>query len=273
MIVETAARMESILALSEALEGKDITEQESENNIADNLVSVVGFDGEPSCHADGSIRVKAKGACTGLLITTDGFVLTAYHAISLYIDDWKRIRKEHPPTEANVNSWLEDVKMRYVIVDQNRGVYPIDVTFYARDPFRDIALIKAVNFRKPKPVPFLTATRDLEVDDTIKLLGLKDQRPHNQYGQVINASTDQEAKYIETGKKVFTYDTFLTDAYAVPGFSGGPFLTSRGEFAGVALYSQLIGIGEIGHAGGGKVRNIVNLVKIAVDELYKAENS
>src|SRR3989344_1959486 len=262
------AGLESKLALKRVMEGnrnRDLTEQESERNIADNLVVVAGFDEIDKRLADGSVNMKTKGVGTGLQLTTDGFILTAYHNIQAYEEDWRRINETNPATEANVHSWMEDMKMRYAVVDQQRNSYPIDTTFWTANPTLDIALIKAVILKKPKPIDFRIATEDLEVDDEVKLFGLREQRPYNKYGKVISASRDAPIRHAKTGKLVSTtYDTFLTDAYGTPGFSGGIFTTLHGEFAGLALYIQKNGNGQIGHAGGAKAKNIVKLFEESV---------
>jgi hypothetical protein len=269
------AGLESKLALNRVMEGnrnRNLTEQDSEKNIADNLVVVAGFDGVNEHLPDGSANMKSKGAGTGLRLTTDGFILTAYHNIQAYEDDWRRIQEENPPTQANIHRWMEDMKSQYVVVDQNRTAYPIDITCWAINPALDIAVIKAVILEKPEPVDFRLVTGDLQVGDEIKLLGLRNQRPYNQYGKVISASRDADINHPETGERQSTtYDTFLTDAYGTPGFSGGVFTSLRGEFAGLALYIQNNGNGQIGHAGGAKASNIVNLVKEFAYELNKLD--
>ena len=267
------AGLESRLTLNRVMEGnrnRNLTEQESEKNIADNLVVVAGFDGMKERLADGSVNMNGKGIGTGLRLTTDGFILTAYHNIQAYEADWRRINAENPATEANVHSWMEDMEMRYAVVDQQRNAYPIDTTFWVTNPGLDIALIKAVILKKPEPIDFRLVTGDLKVGDEIKLFGLRDQRPYNQYGRVISASHDVPINYPETRELVSTtYDTFLTDAYGTPGFSGGVFTNLRGEFAGLVLYIQRDGTEQIGHAGGAKARNIVDLVKESAYRLNK----
>ena len=267
------AELESRLALNRVMGGnrnRDLTEQESEKNIVDNLVVVVGFDGINERLADGSVKMEGKGVGTGLRLTTDGFILTAYHNIQAYEDDWRRINAENPATEAIIHSWMEYMKMRYAVVDQRRNVYPIDTNFWATNPALDIALIKAVILEKPEPIDFRLVTGDLEVGDEIKLLGLRDRIPYNQYGKVVSASRDAPINHAETGELVSTtYDTFLTDACGIPGFSGGVFTNLRGEFAGLALYIQRNGNEQIGHASGAKAKNIVNLVKESAYELNK----
>jgi S1-C subfamily serine protease len=111
---------------------------------------------------------------------------------------------------------------------------------------------------------------DLKVGDEIKLFGLRDQRQYNQYGRVISSSRNALTNHPETRELVSTtYDTFLTDAYGTPGFSGGVFTNLRGEFAGLALYIQRNENEQIGHAGGAKARNIANFIKESAYELNR----
>ena len=261
MIHESSqAMLESKLALNRVMEGnrnKDLTEQESEKNIVDNLVMVAGFDDMNERRA--SVR-KTKGVGTGLRLTTDGFILTAYHNIKEYEDDWKRINAENPATKSNIHSWMEDMELRYAVIDQQRNVYPIDTTLWITNPAYDIAIIKAIILKKPEPIDFRLVTGDLKIGDEIKLFGFKDERQYNQYGKVISASHNIKTRNsVSTEYDTFLTDTFLTDAYGTPGFSGGVFTNLRGAFAGLVLY--IIGHGEIGHAGGIKAKTIVSLVK------------
>ena len=268
------AGLESRLALNKVMRGdknRYLTKQESEKNIKDNLVVVAGFDGVEEMLADGSINMKGKGAGTGLRLTTDGFILTAYHNIQAYEDDWRRINKENPITNTNAYSWMEDMKMRYAVVDRQKKTYPIDTTFWATDAALDIALIKAVILEKPEPIDFRITTENLEVDNKVKLLALKNQEQYVQHGKVISTSGNTQINDAKTEKPVsIIHDTFLTDAYGTPGFSGGPFVNSRGEFMGMILYILSKSDDEqVGYAGGAKAENIVNFIKKSTYELNK----
>ena len=54
------------------------------------------------------------------------------------------------------------------------------------------------------------------------------------------------------------YDTFLTDTIGYPGMSGGVFMTSNGELAGVGTYYYG---NKAGKAGGAKIKHIIEFVK------------
>ncbi len=267
------AGLESKLALERVLNnpGISLTEQESEEKIADSLVSVVGLGAIIKKLAYGSTVMESKGVGTGLLLTTDGWIVTAYHNIKKYETDWKRINEKNPPTEANIHAWMEHMKWKYAVVDKQGASYPIDIGFSATNPAFDIAIIKAVILKKPKPIGFKIAADDLEVGDEIKLLGLRDRIRYNQYGQVVSAG--RNALITLKDDLSTTYDTFLTDAYSVPGFSGGAFITLHGEFAGICSYSQKDENKEIGRAGGAKVRHIANLIRYAVYELNRLDRA
>ena len=272
MIQEDPQRgLESRLALNRVMQDKgQLSEQESEKNIADNLVVVAGFEEINKGLSDGSLNIKGK-AGTGLLLTTDGFILTAYHNIQAYVDDWKRISQENPPTHANLYTWMEEMKQRYAIVDQKRNAYPIDTSFWSYNPTFDLALIKAVILKEPEPIEFGVIGDNLEVGDEIKLFALRDQRQYNQYGTVTSTEYDASINHPETREITSTtLDTFLTDAYGVPGFSGGVFTNLHGEFAGLALYITVRIDRAIGYVGGAKARNIVDFVKDTANKVSMA---
>lgn len=228
--------LESMFALTLAFEGnrdKKLTKEESEKNIADNLVSIVNSNG---------------GNGSGLLITTDGWVITAYHNIDGY----------------------EFGTLKGRIINLKNESYDLDPTIIAKSPSRDIAFIKAITGREPKPIKFKIIEDNLKKGDEIKLFGLRDHRPYNQLGRVISSHRNTQIADAETGKITSTlYNTFLTDAYGVPGFSGGVITTFNGEFAGIALYIKKDKTkDEAGRIGGVKSSGIVEMGRLMVYGLY-----
>ena len=257
--------LESVIALNMVLKGnleKDLTEQESERNISRNLVGVYAINDIIS-QSPSSFSFNGKGG-SGLMITTNGFIITAYHNIQSIEDEWRRINEENPGpiTQENINSWTTRMRNRYCVMDQEGNRFPIDTSFWATSQDIDIALIKAFTNRRPEAIKFRVVKEPLKVGDEVKLLGLRDHKLYNQYGRIISGDYNTQISDQETGKvQSVKYDTFLTDAYGVPGFSGGVFTNLHGEFAGLALYIQKDGTKEIGKAGGAKVKNIVQLVE------------
>jgi hypothetical protein len=262
MIEDTEKKhYESIVALNMALRGnfeENLTEQESERNISRNIVGVYAIDEFTS--SEEAFNFNGQGG-SGLMITTNGWVITAYHCIAHADAEWKRIVKEEPVTNENVSSWIHKMRDRYCVIDQKGERYAIDISFWMADLNRDIALIKAVTGKRPDPIRFKVVDKPLSVGAEVKLFGLRDHIPYNQYGRVICKNCDAQIKNGELESKV--YDTFLTDAYAVPGFSGGVFTDLHGRFAGLELYSKKAGPGEIGCAGGAKAKNISYMVNKA----------
>ncbi|MFC1682363.1 trypsin-like peptidase domain-containing protein [Nanoarchaeota archaeon] len=266
--------LESVIALNMALGGnleKDLTEQESERNISRNLVGVYAIN-EITSQFPFPFSFNGQGG-SGLMITTNGFIVTAYHNIQGVEDDWERINEEDPITQENVDSWTSRMRDRYCVMDQEENRYPIDTSFWAINQDKDIALIKAVTNKRPEPIKFRVVKEPLQVGDGVKLLGLRDHKPYNQYGRVIYENCDQQINDHNGQAQSVTYDTFLTDAYGVPGFSGGVFTDIRGGFAGLALYIQGNGTREIGKAGGAKAKSIAQLVKGAAYNLGKTQLS
>ncbi|MEA3429950.1 MAG: trypsin-like serine protease [Nanoarchaeota archaeon] len=252
--------LESILALEKAMkdyESQELTKQESEKNISDNLIIVNSSSRELKKLSNGKFGIEDESSGTGLLLTTDGFILTAYHNIESYIDDWHNINHGMPKDKITTGT-LNFIFDRYYIIDQQRNSYPIDITTYAFMPEYDIALIKAINFKKPEPIKFKILKKELEVNNAIKLFGIRNGTPYNQYGKIIK--TKHNARMINNDGKLVT-DTYLTDAYSVPGFSGGAFTTTNGELAGIATYGSFKNNEEIGHAGGAKIQNIFQLLQ------------
>lgn len=255
----------------EVTKQEELTEQESERNIVDNLVYVAGFEGVKEFKPDGNIELITKGSGSGLLITADGWIITSYSTIANYEDEWTRINEEEPPTQENMRSWFESMRNKYAIVDQDKNGYPIDPSYWATDRLHDIALIKAVTQRSPGLINFNVKKEDLEEGEIIKLFGIEeDQRLYNQHGQVILADPDAQVKYPGIGDVTHTlHDTILTDLYGVQVFNRGVFTTFNGEFAGLAtqILEDRTSGGIIGNVGGTKVSHILDLVRKSVMEL------
>ncbi|MCH8004220.1 MAG: trypsin-like peptidase domain-containing protein [Nanoarchaeota archaeon] len=239
-----------------------MTEYESDRNIRDNIVNIEGIDNEnPSETEPENVQHSNSSA---FLLTKDGFVVTAYHGIKNYEEAWDRMEREDQDLAHNLRQWLPKMRLKYAIVDQAGHRYPIDPTFRVTDPVHDLAIVKAVigpvPGKEPYPINVNVAVDDLEIGEEIRLRGLTDQELYNQYGQVINSARDTQIRYPRMGDETHNLkDTFITNAYGVPGFSGGVF-DRKGEFAGLALYIIRDENKEMGYVGGAKVHHILNLI-------------
>ncbi|MBI2673573.1 trypsin-like peptidase domain-containing protein [Candidatus Woesearchaeota archaeon] len=269
--------LESRVALASAICGhNDIPAEESEENIRTNLVNVC--DGSFSSQSpDGQICMKGGKGGSGLMITTDGWIVTAYHNIKLLKNRLDEIAMQISHlafTEQNIRAFLCEITKRCGgVVDQNKKLYPINPFMYFASPQMDIALIKAMTDREPAPVRFKVSYSDLKLGDEIMLFGLKNQRLYSQYGKVTLTDFSPYSKNEFTEEGSVINDTFLTDAYGTSGFSGGAFTTLKGEFAGLSLYKQkqFDYKGEIGCIGGAKAKNIAQLVNDKMKELAETK--
>lgn len=270
MIVENQEKgLESKLALASFLQvnrngnrNKRLTRERSEQNIKDNLVSVRGF----KEHSLTALETKNEGS--GLLITTDGWTLTAYHNVEKYFDEWKKIQEEKSPTDTGMDCWNR-LTLKYGILRQNiHAAYPIDPTVCRFDPTLDIALIKAIIPRKPKPLRFRIAQEDLKVGEEIRLSALVNYSIYRRFGIVTDTNINQDIIDIKTLKVTHTvYDAFVTTAPVVHGVSGCAYTTLKGEYAGLCVFGKKDG----SHSAGAKIRNILKLVEEMVCALDKEE--
>jgi hypothetical protein len=273
-------RSESISGLEKVFnreEVKDMSKKHSEEVIYDNIVTlrVYGEFKEPSGEG---MYISEKSSGTGFMITNDGFILTAYHCIDDYIDDWKDINKNHLEIFKEEDPYFLR-KNKYYIYDREKKSYPVDTRFYAFNKDLDLALIKVIKNDYIFAHHFKTINQDLKEGEEIKLFAYRDNIPYNQLGKVVDLRfcdnvCDRDKK---NEKKI--YDVFYTNAYSIPGFSGGIFTTIKGEFAGMILYNKQDEkefLGEIidnnyfgQNTGGAKAKNIINLVNESIKELKK----
>lgn len=203
--------LESVIALNMALGenlGKDLTEYGSERNISSNVVRVCAIDEILSQHPN---HFSFKGESgSGLMITTNGFIVTAYHNIRSLEDEWRRINEEDPITQGDVGEWISRMVDRFCIIDQEGNRYAIDTSFYAILPDKDLALIKAATCKRPEAIKFKVVTEPLQVGDEVKCFGLKNGSLYNQYGKVISENFDAQINDPETGEVRSTiYNTFF----------------------------------------------------------------
>jgi len=249
-------KLESLLSLSIPLEGVPFTEvsmEESRKNITDNLCTIL----EVSEHTSEGIRGNGS---TGFMITTDGFIVTAYHTVEDWIPKWGIVtEKDIPEGHTRLEHWLNGWKQKYCAVFPNGKIYPLDPTFYGCDPNHDIALIKAViPIEKPLPVRFRIVTA-IYPGQGLEYAGLSCGQRYNQMGKVLEA----ERRFEHEGDTKF--NTFLTDAYAKEGFSGGVIIDELNSgFLGLATYRDKNPNGGrhvIGAAKAVQVRDLVRLTQ------------
>ncbi len=251
--------LESLLSFHMALEGngdESLTIDESERNIYENIVNI-SLSKKSKDPTLPNMEIVEKGLSSGLLITTDGFIITAYHSIQRYENDWLKIKQENPPNRKNRERWLTDIKKAYYIIDNDGNRYPIDITLWGRIPRYDIAVIKALIPERPRPIKFRVLEGRLRKGDEVKLFGIRDEKPYNQYGRVTNENCTSRVE--DVGK---IENTFETDAVGVRGFSGGVFITMKGELAGLVVCQKKPFLSKsLGVVSGSSISNILELIK------------
>lgn len=251
-------QLEGIAALRRALKGNPdsaLTNQESEENIKRNLVGIFSVDDTAPKSSSGSDRIYGSG----LRVTTNGFILTAYHNIQRI--NWYGLRNGIPETQENFDSWSSRMRECYYALDQEGERCPIDPSFLATAPHWDIALIKIIKNKRPEPVKFRVVNEPLQVGEKVRLLGLLDNAIYNQLGEVTHTCCDVK---LDNQTRETAQDTFLTNAQAAPGVSGGVFTDLQGRYAGLATY-----MAQDNLSGGAKVKNIVQLIDRAAERLAK----
>jgi len=258
--------LESIIALNMTLNGNldpALTDIDSERNLSKSLVSI------STALSTGNTQVSIG---SGLMITTNGFILTAYHNIKGVEEEWKRIGRENLLTESNKDQWMREILEKYYVKDQNGNSYPIDITFWGTNPDYDVALIKAVLNKRPRPIKFKVLKEPLQNGDEIRLVGFKNHALYTQLGKVTSNHYDAPITDDKNSPPIVTYDTFLTDAYSVPGFSGGVFIDMEGRLAGLSVYGQKSNlVSQLAYAGGAKYDALDYMIKNAAYSLGKRQ--
>jgi hypothetical protein len=264
--------IESLRSLEQAISGYTaLGDAVCENNIIKNRVLITGVAND--LKEFNSPYLKA-GSGNGLLLTTDGFIITAYHVIENYLKNWTELKRMMPSGTTEKLSWLEKLKPFYNVKDLQGKEHPIDMTCMAFNKKLDIALIKAVIQKKPEPIRYKFLGRDLTYGEDIKLVSLNQEMRHcEQFGKIVGPYLGSMKIGSPGTKNTEIFDTFITDAYATPGYSGSVFTTLNWEIAGVASYISVPTKTEkIGPAGGSKIKNMITLVNKAICQL-KATHS
>ena len=230
--------------------GPCLSREDAENIVADNLVLVTAFEGVREEHTDGWVSMDDRGGGTGLQLTTDGFILTAYHNIEEYIPEWDALKR---PSGHDLLPWLHEMRSRYAVVDQEGYAYAIDPTFHVGVPQLDIALIKAFIDREPEPFDIRISDTPPAYNDSIQLVTLDYQQLYRGCGTVLDDAVDQIIEDRRRGRICLTYDTFKADIPVRHGMSGGPFIDPDGKVNGMVIYTELNdGEDAFGLAGGAK---------------------
>lgn len=247
--------LESAIVLYNIAAGGDdsLNARQSTQNISDHLMTISCFD-----HQDSTEDKPLHSTGTGLQLTSNGFILAAYHAIDGLLEEWELYLDENPITQENLVPWLKEFKKKYYVSDAEGTRYPIDPTFVAYNKDFDAAIIKAVMpCDSVEATPFKVSMDGLKPKEEIMLLGHKWGLGFNQYGRV----TKLAKKFKLKGKPTPVRDVFYTDAYGIGGFSGGVYLNLEGELTGLHVAGVRIDPDkELSYGCGVQIVNILQVI-------------
>jgi len=206
-----------------ANDARNLSAKKSLEEISANLVEVMVY----------SNGKRSLGS--GLMITTDGYVITAHHVIDGMIGNGGRV----------------------MVRAQNGIIYPVNKENLWYNENTDIAVVKAT-----KPSAYAEPIRvkvdqdcKLQRGDEIRILGFRDGQKYNTMGMVTNPNYT----WIQEGGNVI-YDLFLTDARGKEGQSGGVIANGNGELIGFVVCSLRKEGEDIGIIGGAKISNALNYI-------------
>ncbi|MFA6089317.1 MAG: serine protease [Candidatus Woesearchaeota archaeon] len=204
-------------------DARKISTEKSLEEISNNLVEVI---------VDNGNKVT-KGS--GLMITTDGYVITAHHVIDGMI----------------INGGKAKIKL------QNGKSYSVKKENVWYNKNTDVAVIKAAKgmyFSRPIKVK-VDQDSKLNRGDEVRILGFRDGQKYNTMGMVTNPSHTWKQ---DNGNVV--YDLFQTDARGKQGQSGGVIANGDGELIGICVYSSTRNGEDIGVIGGAKLSNALTYI-------------
>lgn len=187
------------------------------NRISPSVVSIVTESSSTNWYGQ---TTSSSAAGTGMIVTSDGYVLTNKHVV----DGAKKIQ-----------------------VVLHDGTTYSDVTLIGTDPLNDVAFIKINNVKDLQPVT-LGDSKTLQAGQQVIAIG-------NALGQYQNSVTEgiisgTGRTLIATDRSDYTNyerlsDMIQTDASINSGNSGGPLINAGGQVIGIntAVYSEGNGIG------------------------------
>ena len=201
-----------------ANDARNLTTTQSLEEISNNLIEVM---------VEGNGKTSLG---SGLMITNDGYVITAHHVINEMI---------HAGAKAKVRA-------------QNGSTYSVGKEDVWYDAGTDIAVIKAAKLSGYARPIRIKVNQDciLNNGDEVRILGFRDGQKYNTMGMV----TIPSLKWIKEEGTV-VQDLFQTDARGKQGQSGGVIANSDGELIGIAVYSTTQHAENIGLIGGAKLSN------------------
>ncbi len=156
---------------------------------------------------------------SGVLLTENGYVVTAHHVMDDFVGG---VARTHDGQEYRI-------------------MHPIIIS----SPRHDIAIIKVDMEGMARPVPYNRDFREPFAGMAVFTFGFYEGIPFNQMGRVTQSGYD--ARY----NALFVEDTALTSVYIRGGFSGGAVVRAdNGALAGITTYAIFHQTGSVGSPSG-----------------------
>ncbi|MCP2255308.1 serine protease, S1-C subfamily, contains C-terminal PDZ domain [Prauserella aidingensis] len=183
------------------------------------------------------------GVGSGVMIDSDGYVLTNHHVVSQAVDS-------------------EDAEITAVFTDGTRAGAEVVGT----DPKTDLAVIK-VNVSNPVVIE-VGKSADIAPGDSVVAVGSPFGLENTVTEGIVSAVGRPVTAPGQNGDTNVTYDAIQTDAAINPGNSGGALVDSRGALVGINSMIRTVGEGEGGSIGLGFAIPVDQAMRIA-DDLIK----
>ena len=233
ILLPSERNVESMLSLNEVL-NSDKPRLDQRDEVKNNIVAIHGLNG------DGTSSLGS-----GLFLTTDGFVLTAYHVIKDYFPIWERI---------NTDTRLTDLEKLIFVIDKDGNRFPLDTTFASYNEFSDLAVIKSIKPGRPRPKHY-KLSESLRVGE--KLFFVAPEAVDYQRG------IELRQNYREI--LGFRNDQIYLRGPGKFGQSGSPYLNQDGELAGIHC-------GRVGifNSYAADPNNIIRIIQSTVENLRQS---
>lgn len=234
-----------------------VSPRESRANLEQNVVGL--YNVQEVLSADGKELLDFLSAGCGLRLTTDGYILTAYHVIEAA---YRTVIGE------NKNQTRPD----YVLIrDSQNKCYPLDPSFISIDREHDIALVKAYSPDVGEPIPF-----NINWNSLLLFQKLTSVRLNHQSGE-IEQSTGRVIKKnnitlrsLDDPDRIIS-DLFYTTTPVYQGNSGGIFIDSCGSLAGTISCARSIKnvkTGEFRRSYGVKIEYGLQLIGLTLASIF-----
>ncbi len=194
-----------------------VSENESRTNLEQNLVGI--YDLQEIVSPTGESFIQPLSAGCGLRLTTDGYILTAYHVIET-------------AHRVILGENREPGRPNYVgIQDQQRYISPLDPSFLVIDREHDVALIKTYCPEVGEPIPFNINWDELRLFQQLISVRFDHNSGKSEQSSGRILKRTKSVHPINDEQKNIT-DLFVTSAPVYQGNSGGIFIDDRGSLAG-----------------------------------------